>query len=113
MEGLDQRCTVEPGEAFFARLPDQPAVFLVELETPGAQPYLGRTASLQRALRQLLDPAAPATSRSGPVWPGWRAASPIASPARGSSRTCWSTAWRAGCFRPTGVAACVCAARCC
>jgi excinuclease ABC subunit C len=66
MEGLDQRCTVEPGEAFFARLPDQPAVFLVELETPGAQPYLGRTASLQRALRQLLDPAAPATSRSRP-----------------------------------------------
>ncbi len=66
MEELDQHCAVEPGEAFFARLPEQPAVFVVELEAAGAQPYLGRTSSLRRALRQLLDPSAPPAGRSRP-----------------------------------------------
>jgi excinuclease ABC subunit C len=44
-------------EEFFAALPARPAVFLIEMQAPGARPYLARTADLQRRLRVLLDAA--------------------------------------------------------
>lgn len=54
---LDRTCAVQCTEAFFASLPEQPAVFLLESADPAATPYLGRTANLRRALRRLLEPA--------------------------------------------------------
>jgi excinuclease UvrABC nuclease subunit len=41
-------------EDFFAALPSRPAVFLIEMQAPGAQPYLSRTVDLRRAAERLL-----------------------------------------------------------
>ena len=40
-------------EDFFAALPSRPAVFLIEMQAPGAQPYLSRTVDLRRAAERL------------------------------------------------------------
>jgi excinuclease UvrABC nuclease subunit len=39
---------------FFAALPARPAVYLIEMNAAGAQPYLARTADLRRAAERLL-----------------------------------------------------------
>jgi excinuclease UvrABC nuclease subunit len=41
-------------EGFFAALPSRPAVYLIEMEASGAQPYLSRTVDLRRAAERLL-----------------------------------------------------------
>jgi excinuclease ABC subunit C len=41
-------------EEFFTALPSRAGVFLLEASTPGAQPYLARTADLRRAAEKLL-----------------------------------------------------------
>lgn len=41
-------------EDFFAALPSHPAVYLIEMQAPGAQPYLSRTVDLRRAAERLL-----------------------------------------------------------
>jgi excinuclease ABC subunit C len=41
-------------EDFFAALPSHPAVYLIEMQAPGAQPYLSRTVDLCRAAERLL-----------------------------------------------------------
>ncbi|MFZ0036426.1 MAG: hypothetical protein WAK91_03330 [Candidatus Acidiferrales bacterium] len=41
-------------EDFFAALPSRPAVFVLEMHAPGAQPYLSRTVDLRRAAERLL-----------------------------------------------------------
>jgi len=44
-------------EDFFASLPSRPAVYLIEMHAPGAQPYLSRTVDLRRAAERLLHPS--------------------------------------------------------
>lgn len=46
-------------EDFFARIPPRPGVLLVELNAPGAEPRIVRTADLRRAAQRLLGPPEP------------------------------------------------------
>jgi excinuclease ABC subunit C len=48
---------------FFALLPEQPAVCLIEPREEKAQPHLIRTANLRRRLQRLLGPADPSSKR--------------------------------------------------
>jgi excinuclease ABC subunit C len=48
---------------FFAALPARPGVLLLEMNQPGAQPYLARTADLRRACERLLREPDPASKR--------------------------------------------------
>ena len=50
--GLDFDHALE--EDFFAALPPRSGVLLIEMTTPGAQPYLARTADIRRAAERLL-----------------------------------------------------------
>ena len=48
---------------FFAALPARPGVLLLEMNQPGAEPYLARTADLRRACERLLREPDPASKR--------------------------------------------------
>lgn len=48
---------------FFAGVPARPGVLLLEMNQPGAQPYLARTADLRRACERLLREPDPASRR--------------------------------------------------
>jgi excinuclease ABC subunit C len=50
-------------EGFFSALPSEPAVCLVELNDPNAEPLLIRTQDLRRRLQRLLGPPDPASKR--------------------------------------------------
>ncbi len=53
---LDSGAHFDPAreEGFFASAPAAPAVFRIEMNLAGAEPYLGRTADLRRRLERLL-----------------------------------------------------------
>ena len=56
MLALDCGLAFDPAceDEFFSSLPSRPAVFVVELRQPDAEPYLVRTADLRRRLERLL-----------------------------------------------------------
>ncbi len=54
---------VNHAEEFFSTLPPRPAVCLIELREPGAEPLLIRTQDLQRRLQRLLGPPDPTSKR--------------------------------------------------
>jgi excinuclease ABC subunit C len=54
---------VAADEEFFSALPSKPAVCLVELDDPNAEPLLIRTQDLRRRLQRLLGPADPTSKR--------------------------------------------------
>jgi excinuclease ABC subunit C len=62
---LDSSIPFDPAqeEGFFPALPARAAVCLIEPKQEQAQPYLIRTADLQRRLQRLLGPAEPASKR--------------------------------------------------
>ncbi|MBI3406639.1 MAG: hypothetical protein HY046_14390 [Acidobacteria bacterium] len=65
MLALDCGVPFEPSndDAFFAALPERPAVFLVEPRESSAHPFLSRTANLRKRLERLLGPPDAATKR--------------------------------------------------
>ena len=62
---LDDHLAFDParGEDFFARLPAKPAVCLIELKKPSAQPLFIRTQDLRRRMQRLLGPQDAASKR--------------------------------------------------
>jgi len=55
--------TPENSEETLASLPSTPAVFQLRCDEPGSEPYLGKTANLQKRLQRLLLPASPDSKR--------------------------------------------------
>ena len=63
------RCEFDPAhaDAFFSALPSSPAVFVLRPSTPGAEPYVSKSANLRRRLERLLGAAkstAPSATQS-------------------------------------------------
>jgi excinuclease ABC subunit C len=65
MLSLDSEFAFDPEHdaEFFAAMPARPGVLLLEMNQPGAEPYLARTADLRRACERLLREPDPASKR--------------------------------------------------